>query len=34
LVLVSQGNDIKAIKAQFGDTQKSCGACHDNFRSK
>lgn len=34
LVLVAQGSDIKAIKTQFGDTQKVCGACHDNFRSK
>jgi len=34
LVMVAQGNDIKAIKTQFGDTQKSCGACHDNFRSR
>jgi len=34
LVSVSQGSDFKAIKAQFGDTQKSCGACHDNYRSK
>ena len=34
LVLVSQGSDIKAIRTQFGDTQKVCGACHDNFRNK
>lgn len=34
LVLVAQGSDIKAIKTQFGNTQKVCGACHDNFRSK
>ena len=34
LVAVSQGNDIKAIKTQFGDTQKVCGGCHDNFRNK
>ena len=32
LVSVAQGNDFKAIKTQFGDTQKVCGACHDNFR--
>lgn len=34
LVSVAQGGDFKAIKTQFGDTQKVCGACHDNFRSK
>ena len=34
LVSVAQGNDFKAIKTQFGDTQKVCGNCHDNFRNK
>jgi len=34
LVSVAQGNDFKAIKTQFGDTQKVCGNCHDNFRSR
>ena len=34
LVLASQGSDFKVIKTQFGDTQKVCGACHDNFRNK
>lgn len=34
LVLASQGSDFKAIKTQFGDTQKVCGACHDNYRNR
>ena len=34
LVLISQGDDLKAIKTQFGDTQKVCSNCHDKFRNK
>lgn len=29
---VAQGGDVKAIRAQFGETGKSCKACHDDFR--
>ncbi len=29
---VAASGDLDAIKAQFGATQKTCKACHDNFR--
>jgi cytochrome c556 len=29
---VAKGGDIAAIRAQFGETGKSCKACHDDFR--
>lgn len=28
----AKSGDIAAIRAQFGETGKSCKACHDNFR--
>jgi len=34
LVVLSQGNDFKAIQMQFGDTLISCEGCHVKFRSK
>ena len=34
LVSVSQGGDLNAIKAQFGEVAKSCKSCHDMFRTK
>ena len=32
LAAAAKGGDIAAIRAQFGETGKSCKACHDNFR--
>jgi cytochrome c556 len=34
LVLIVQGGDIKQIKMQFGETQKTCSSCHDSFRNR
>lgn len=34
LVKAAQGDDVNAIKAQFGEVGKICKGCHDNFRSK
>jgi cytochrome c556 len=34
LVKVSKGGDEAAVKAAINDVNKSCGACHDNFRAK
>jgi cytochrome c556 len=34
LVSVSEGGDLSAIKAQFGEVGKSCKGCHDKFRTK
>ena len=34
LVSVSEGGDLDAIKAQFGEVGKSCKGCHDKFRTK
>ena len=34
LALVAKTGDMNQIKAQFGETAKSCKACHDNFKSK
>jgi len=31
---VAKGGDIAAIRAQFGETGKSCKACHDKFRKE
>jgi len=31
---VAKGGDIAAIRAQFGETGKSCKACHDNYRKE
>lgn len=33
LVSVSRGGDEAAVKAQIGAIGKSCGGCHDEFRS-
>jgi cytochrome c556 len=30
----AKGGDIAAIKAQFGETGKSCKACHDDYRKE
>ena len=30
---VAKEGDVKAIRAQFGETGKSCKACHDDFRN-
>lgn len=32
LKTVAASGDLAAIKAQFGATQQTCKACHDNFR--
>ncbi len=29
---VAKGGDIAAIRAQFGETGKTCKSCHDNYR--
>jgi cytochrome c556 len=34
LVRASNSGDLNAIKAQFGEVGKSCGACHKQFRAK
>lgn len=34
LVRASNSGDLNAIKAQFGEVGKSCGACHKKFRTK
>ena len=34
LAQVAKTGDMNAIKAQFGETSKTCKACHDNFKSK
>lgn len=34
LAQVAKGGDLNAIKAQFGETGKSCKGCHDDFRKK
>ena len=34
LVSVSEGGDLNAIKAQFGEVAKSCKGCHEQFRTK
>ncbi|TCV86413.1 c-type cytochrome [Sulfurirhabdus autotrophica] len=34
LAQVSKTGDMNQIKAQFGETGKTCKACHDNFKSK
>jgi cytochrome c556 len=34
LASVTNGGDLNAIKAQFGETGKACKACHDDFRKK
>ena len=34
LVSVSEGGDLSAIKAQFGEVAKSCKGCHKQFRTK
>lgn len=33
LAAVAKGGDINAIRQQFGETGKSCKACHDDYRS-
>ncbi len=32
LAAAAKGGDVKAIQAAFGETGKSCKACHDQFR--
>lgn len=32
LETAAQGSDIAAIRAAFGSLQRTCGACHDQFR--
>jgi cytochrome c556 len=34
LAEVSKGDDLGAIKAQFGETAKTCKSCHDHFRQE
>jgi len=34
LAQVAKGGDLNAIKAQFGETGKTCKGCHDDFRKK
>ena len=34
LLQVAQTGDLAALKAQVGETGKSCKACHDNYRNK
>lgn len=34
LAAVAKGGDLNAIKAQFGETGKTCKACHDMYRNK
>ncbi|MEO7579779.1 MAG: cytochrome c [Massilia sp.] len=34
LASVANGGDLAAIKAQFGKVQRTCKACHDDFKAK
>ena len=34
LASVANGGDVAAIKAQFGKVQRTCKACHDDFKAK
>lgn len=34
LAVVAKSGDEKAIKAQFGETAKTCKSCHDDFKIK
>lgn len=34
LASVANGGDVAAIKAQFGKLQRTCKACHDDFKAK
>lgn len=34
LASVAKDGDMNAIRAQFGDTAKTCKACHDDFKKK
>jgi len=34
LAAVAKGGDLNAVKAQFGETGKTCKACHDMYRNK
>ena len=34
LNVVAKGGNLDAIKAQVGETGKSCKACHDNYRKE
>lgn len=34
LAQLAKTGDMNMIKAQFGETAKSCKACHDNFKSR
>ena len=33
LARVAQGGDLAAVKASFGSLQRTCKACHDDYRS-
>lgn len=34
LAAVANGGDLNAVKAQFGETSRTCKACHDLYRNK
>jgi cytochrome c556 len=34
LAQVARNGDLAALKVQFGETGKSCKACHDDYRAK
>ena len=34
LAVVAKSGDEGAIKAQFGETGKTCKSCHDDFKNK
>ena len=34
LAAVAKGGDLNAVKAQVGETGKTCKACHDMYRNK
>jgi len=34
MAMAAGSGDMAALTAAFGDTGKSCGACHDKFRAK
>jgi cytochrome c556 len=34
LAQVAKAGDLAALKAQFGETGKTCKACHDDYRAK
>ena len=34
LATVAKANNLDTLKAQFGETAKTCKGCHDNFRNQ